>query len=194
VAIFLVGTHYLSVKSVDARAGTISLREHPPSDYTRIRFELGLEVPDFSFVDFQGSTRRLSEFRGKFLLLEFWGTWCPGCISDMPGLVEVYREYRGRGFEILGMDDELTQRAVPPRNPDEVTANAKALVVEKGVTWPQVRTETAEVISRRFRIGVHPTYILLDPMGRIVSWGGRGQPTLRGPKLRDTLERLLPAR
>jgi thiol-disulfide isomerase/thioredoxin len=194
VAIFLVGTHYLSVKSVDVRAGTLTLREHPPSDYTRIRFELGLEVPDFSFVDFQGSARRLSEFRGKYLLLEFWGTWCSGCISDMPGLVEVYREYRGRGFEILGMDDELTLRAVPPKNPDEMTAKARALVAEKGVTWPQVRTETAEVISRRFRIGVHPTYILLDPMGRIVSWEGGGQPTLRGPKLRDTLERLLTVR
>jgi thiol-disulfide isomerase/thioredoxin len=191
VAIFLVGTRYLSVTSVDVRAGTLTLREHPASEYTRIRFELGLEVPDFSFVDFQGSTRRLSEFRGKHLLLEFWGTWCSGCISDMPGLVEVYREYRGRGFEILGMDDELTLRSVPPKNPDEVTAKAKALVVEKGVTWPQVRTETAEAISRRFRIGVHPTYILLDPMGRIVSWEGGGQPTLRGPKLRDNLEPLV---
>jgi thiol-disulfide isomerase/thioredoxin len=178
------------VKSVDP--GVVALtREHPPSDYTRIRFELGLEVPDFGFVDFEGRTRRLSEFRGKYLMLEFWGTWCSGCISDMPGLVEVYKDYRGRGFEILGMDDELTLRSVPPKNPDQMTAKAKALVAEKGVTWPQVRTETAEAISRRFRIGVHPTYILLDPMGRIVSWEGGGQPTLRGPKLRDTLERLL---
>ena len=76
----------------------------------------------------------------------------------------------------------------------KMTARAKALIVEQGVTWTQVRTETAEAISHRFRIGVHPTYILLDPAGRIVSWDANGQPPLRGPKLRDTLQRLLPAR
>lgn len=189
-AVFAVGSRYLSVGKVDARKGTLVLHEHTTQDYTRIRFELGLAVPDFAFVDFEGASRRLSEFRGKHLLLQVWGTWCPPCVSDMPGLARVYADYRDRGFEILGLNDERTSKG--PKNPDEVTARARALAARQGAGWPQARTEVAEAIVRRFRIGIHPTYILLDPAGRIVSWAARGQLPLRGEKLRDTLDRLLP--
>ena len=190
--VFRVGGHYLSTKSADARTGTIVLREHPASDYTRIPFEVGLEVPDFNFVDFAGKTRKLSEFRGKHVLMDFWGTWCGPCVNDIPDLIGVYAKYRDRGFEILGMDDELTKQSHGRKDPATATAAAIKLVEEKGATWPQVRTEVAEEISRRFRIGVHPTYILLDPQGRIVSWGSTGQLPVRGSKLAGTLEKLLP--
>ncbi len=90
------------------------------------------------------------------------------------------------------MDDELAAQSHGRKDPATVTAAAMKLLEEKGATWPQVRTETAEAISRRFRIGVHPTYVLLDPQGRIISWGSTGQLPVRGPKLVGTLEKLLP--
>ena len=120
------------------------------------------------------------------------GTWCGPCVNDLPDLVGVYATYHDRHFEVLGMDDELTAASHGTKDPATATAAAMKLVEEKGATWTQVRTETAVQISKRFRLGVHPMYILLDPQGRIISWGARGQLPVRGPKLADTLEKLLP--
>ncbi len=73
--VFRFGDRYFSTSSVDTETGKIVLREHPASDYQRIEVKVGNKFPDFSFVDFAGKTRKLSEFRGKYLLMDFWGAW-----------------------------------------------------------------------------------------------------------------------
>jgi thiol-disulfide isomerase/thioredoxin len=63
---------------------------------------------DFTMKDMHGADVRLSDFKGKVVLLNFWATWCGPCKVEIPEFVEVYREYKDRGFEILGvlaMDD-----------------------------------------------------------------------------------------
>jgi thiol-disulfide isomerase/thioredoxin len=180
--IFRVGENYVSTKSVDADKGIFVLSEHPATDYKRIELRLGVEVPDFNFTDFQGKARKLSEFRGKYVMLEFWGTWCGPCISEIPHLKKAYAKYQSRGFEILGMDEdkELTQ--------------VKKFVAEQGMTWTNATTESIrEVIKQRFRIVAFPTAILLDPQGKIVSLSRKDQLPLRDEKLLETLEKLLPA-
>ncbi len=64
-------------------------------------------IPDFSFTDFKGTPRKLSDFRGKYVLLDFWGTWCGPCLKEMPRLKEVYDKFRARNFEVIGMDNEV---------------------------------------------------------------------------------------
>ena len=66
----------------------------------------GAVVPDFDFTDFTGKTRHFSEYRGRYLLLDFWASWCSPCLADIPALKEVYLKYRARGFEIVGMNSE----------------------------------------------------------------------------------------
>lgn len=73
--LFHVGSHYLATKSVDVNTGEIIMEERPSSEYTRIDLTVGNEVPNFSFKDLKGRTHHLSDFKGKYLLLNFWGSW-----------------------------------------------------------------------------------------------------------------------
>jgi peroxiredoxin len=180
--IFRVGERYVSTKLVDGEKSLFVLREHPASDYKRIELRLGAQLPDFSFTDFAGKTRKLSEFRGKYLLLEFWGTWCGPCVGEVPNFKKAYEKYQSRGFEILGMDQ------------DKELESVKKFVAEKGITWTNATTESInELIEQRFRIIAYPTTILLDSQGKIISLGRKDQMPLRGEELMGTLEKLMPA-
>ena len=70
---------------------------------------------DFRLADLAGSHWQLSDRRGKVVLVNFWATWCPPCRQETPGLVRLYRDYRAKGVEVVGiaMDDDPRQ-AVPP--------------------------------------------------------------------------------
>ncbi|MDQ6802022.1 MAG: TlpA family protein disulfide reductase [Acidobacteriota bacterium] len=65
------------------------------------------KAPDFTLRALDGRTVRLSDYRGKVVLLNFWATWCAGCRIEIPRLVAQCRQYRSRGLEIIGvsMDD-----------------------------------------------------------------------------------------
>ena len=60
-------------------------------------------APAATFTTLEGKTIALDELRGKVVLVNFWATSCPGCIKEMPGMVETYKQYKGRGFEIVAV-------------------------------------------------------------------------------------------
>lgn len=179
--IFRLGDQYVSTKSIDTSTGRITLRSHDASEYLRVELKLGEEFPDFSFQDFQGKTRNLSEFRGKYVLMDFWGTWCGPCVAEVPHLKKAYAKYKDRGFEILGMDK------------DEEIEKARAFIAEKKITWPQATTPSIkELLEFRLRIKAFPSNVLLDPQGRVISLGLKDHLPLKEEKLLQTLEKLLP--
>lgn len=185
------GDRYVSIAAVDPVAHTITLTARTAADYPRIELRLGSTVPEFSFTALDGSTHHLSDYRGNYVLLDFWGTWCGPCIGDIPYLKKAYETYKDKGFEILGMDNEIAMQ-------DDVTADdlakglekVQAFVIEKGMTWPQARTESIKsLFEKRFQIIAWPTMILLDPQDRILSVNptSKGWPGLMHEKLDQTL-------
>ena len=178
--VFRVGQHYVSTKSVDTKTGQITLRTHAANEYQRIEVRLGEKLPDFSFQDFNNATRKLSDFKGKYVLIDFWGTWCTPCKIEMPFLKAAYARYQSRGFEIIGMDK------------DDDLEKAKLFVAENDIRWPQATTESIKDLIRfRFRVSAWPTKILLDRELRVISVGEKGK--LNGERLDGVLNELMPA-
>jgi len=182
--VFRVGQTFLSTKKADVGKNQIVMREHGAKDYKRTELNIGKELPDFSFVDLNGKKRRFSEFRGKYILLDFWGFWCPPCREELPYLREAYKRFQARGLEIVGMNtDEFT--------PDSI----KKSLEENGMTWTQARRESfVELKDFQFRIESFPTTFLVAPDGKILSMSRqeRGEPDLRGKDLLITLDEILP--
>ncbi len=73
-AVFRIGTHYVATKSVDLKSGEIVLESRPASEYTLIELIPGSQIPDFPYKDLAGRAHHLAEFRGKYVLLNFWAT------------------------------------------------------------------------------------------------------------------------
>lgn len=176
--VFRFGDIYLSTESIDSVKNVVTVRRRPKSEYLREELAVGKQMPDFSFVDFAGKKRSLSEFRGKYLLIEWWGVWCIDCVRDMPFTVKAYERFRSRGFEILGL------------NWDDKTEDAAAFLVKSAATWPHARKDSIkELTETTYRIQEYPALVLLDPNGKVLSLK---QKALQGPELLETLERLLP--
>ena len=129
---------------------------------------------EFEFVDFDGKKRKLSEFRGKYVLLDFWATWCKPCLADIPKLKALYEKYKASGFEILGMDAEtLTgdeEEVVDLEFAKEQDERAKQVVKTRGVSWPQAISASALPIAKKvFNVKALPTKILIDKEGREIA-------------------------
>ena len=115
----------------------------------------GREVPDFTLNDLQGKPLALSSLRGKYVILDFWGSWCGWCIKGFPEMKEYYQKYKGK-FEILGIDCS---------DSDEAWRDA---VKEHELPWLHVYNPEDSDLLAQYGIQGFPTKIVLDPEGKIV--------------------------
>jgi peroxiredoxin len=126
---------------------------------------------DFTMKDAEGRDIRLSDYRGKVVLLNFWATWCGPCRVEIPEFVEVYKEYRDRGFEILGV---LSQDE-PSR--DDLQAFASSYKMN----YPLFRANE-DFENAHGPIWALPTTYIIDRQGTICT-------KHMGPVSRETVER-----
>ena len=116
----------------------------------------GATAPDFTLNDLNGKPLTLSSLRGKYVILDFWGSWCGWCIKGFPRMKEYYQKYAGK-FEILGIDCN---------DPEE---RWKAAVEKYELPWLHVYTPRSEIkVLQQYEIQGFPTKIIVDPDGKIV--------------------------
>ena len=114
-------------------------------------------APDFELPDLQGNPLKLSSLRGKYVVLDFWGSWCIWCIRGIPRMKEAYSKYKDK-MEILGVDCQDTEE------------KWKAAVEEHQLPWLQVRCpeDYLQTLGQQYRIQGFPTKVIIDPQGRLV--------------------------
>jgi thiol-disulfide isomerase/thioredoxin len=164
--------HYLVVRSGEARAKGIP--EPPdPSRYTNVKDPL---APfHFAFPDLNGNLVSDSDpsFRGKVILLSIGGSWCPNCHDEAPFLSELYRDYRARGLEIVGLmfENDADPKVARPRVRTFVKRYAAQYpMLIAGTTQPSPASKTiAEALPQLVNFGAYPTTIVLGRDARVRS-------------------------
>ncbi|MDH2916824.1 MAG: TlpA disulfide reductase family protein [Gallionella sp.] len=111
----------------------------------------------FEFKDMQGNVQRLNDYRGKWVLVNFWATWCPPCLEEVPDLVELHEAHKKTDLVVIGVALDSTEKSV------------KAFVTKRKVTYPIVLGDY-DMAEQVGQIEVLPTSYLYNPQGELVSY------------------------
>lgn len=122
------------------------------------KIKAGEMAPDFTAPTISGDQLKLSDYRGKVVLIDFWATWCGPCIHEMPNVIRTYEEYHPKGLEIIGVSLD--------KSSDEVR---QFIQKNPGMKWPQVfdGKEWQNAVARQYGVNAIPFAVLLDRTGKI---------------------------
>jgi cytochrome c biogenesis protein CcmG, thiol:disulfide interchange protein DsbE len=114
-------------------------------------------APDFTLEALDGSQVSLSQYRGQVVLVNFWATWCPPCVREMPSLVRVYEQYKGQGFVILGINTTY----------QDDRAKVAQFARDNSMGFPVLLVTDPEATAA-YGSRLMPTSYLIDRNGKIV--------------------------
>jgi peroxiredoxin len=140
------------------------------------RLAIGSTAPDFIQQSAVGQSVSLTGFRGKYVLLEFWSSWCGPCRTEAPALRSAYADYKSKGFEIIGVSLDVNRNTWLKSIHDDQ------------LSWPQVSDLKGwkNEVARLYNVSAIPRNYLIDPQGRIIATGLRGDALFE--KLKEVLK------
>jgi peroxiredoxin len=116
--------------------------------------KIGTTAPNFTLKSASGKNLKLSEYRGKVVLLNFWATWCGPCREEIPQLNKLQRKFKSGGFTVLGV------------NIDRNHAPAKVLARKLRVRFP-ILFDSNKAVSRLYQVDAMPNTVIIDRNGVI---------------------------
>jgi len=119
------------------------------------------KAPDFSLVDQYGKTHKLSDYKGKTVFLNFWGTWCPPCRGELPHIEEIYKEYKNNSKDVI-----ILSVTAPGLGNEGTVADIKDFINKNGYTFPVTFDSHGNVIEQ-YAIEAFPTTFIIDKEGNI---------------------------
>ena len=127
---------------------------------SRERIIPGAVAPNFTLTDVStGKEISLSDYKGKYVIIDFWGSWCGPCRASHPHLREIYNRYKGEKFDILGIASDRKSEVI------------RKAASEDNITWPQVsmfeKRAGQQEINKLYAVSAFPTKFLINPQGVI---------------------------
>jgi peroxiredoxin len=136
--------------------------------------KVGKPAPNIVVKDLDGKNFRLDDLRGKFVLVDFWATWCAPCVAELPRVQAAYARYHAAGFEVVAV------------SLDETSTALSDFVKSRNIPWRQIHNAGAGGdLVEAFGVTSIPATFLIDPQGTVVRL------ELRGPALEKALAQLL---
>lgn len=132
----------------------------------------GKKAPDFAFPDVNGKKWSPKDFKGKYLIIDFWASWCGPCRAEIPHLKEVYKKYKNKGLEILAVSVDAKE------------ADWKKAMAEEKMAWPQINAKESKPVMASYLFSGIPYLVVVDKEGNII------EKNLRGESLDKKLEEI----
>jgi peroxiredoxin len=118
------------------------------------KIKVGSVAPDFVLTDLEGNKHKLSDYKGKGVFLNFWGTWCEPCEREMPYMENQYDYYKSQGVEVLAVNIAESNIAV------------ESFVDKHDLTFPILLDKDRQVLNA-YGVGPLPTTFLINPEGKV---------------------------
>lgn len=135
-------------------------------------FKVGSTAFQFKLPGIDGQQVALKEYSGKYVLLDFWASWCGPCRREMPNVVKLYKACKGKNFEIIGISLDTKEK------------DWKKAVKEMNMSWPQasdLEGWNCRVVKKYNVQGV-PHTVLIDPQGKVIAIDLRGEELVKKVK------------
>lgn len=113
-------------------------------------------APQASFTDLQGNSFSLEQLKGKSVIINFWATTCPGCVVEIPALVELYHQYASRNLVIIGVAMDY-----------DPESQVREMVRQKNMTYPVVLDTNGEIAKAFDNVTLTPTTFFISKTGTI---------------------------
>ncbi|MBD3617404.1 MAG: TlpA family protein disulfide reductase [Gracilimonas sp.] len=149
------------ISEIAADGSSITIVDSEEEVDPKVALRPGTEAPNFTAETLSGTKLTLSDLRGKYVMIDFWGTWCAPCIEALPVIKEAYDTYAGENFEIVGIANEPSMERF------------EDFVGREDLDWPQIPEiyEENNEIQELYSVNSYPTYYLVNPDGEIVEYG-----------------------
>lgn len=142
------------------------------------RGSVGALAPSFTGTDINGKLLSLAAYKGKYVLLDFWASWCVPCRKGNPHLLDLYAKYKDKGFEIIGVaSDDGNEKAWRKAVSDDTIGVWKHVLSGQNVEKLRKGERDENYIGGQYGISTLPTKILIDPQGKIIGRYGSGAGT-----------------
>ncbi|QIH35918.1 TlpA disulfide reductase family protein [Sphingobacterium sp. DR205] len=132
------------------------------------KVDVGATAPEFTLPDTNEKQVSLSSFRGKYLLVDFWASWCGPCRRENPNVVAAFNKYKNKGFDILGVSLD---------GGNDARSKWTQAIADDKLSWTQVSDLQGwqSNVSKLYKVSAIPANFLLDPNGKIIAKNLRGE-------------------
>jgi thiol-disulfide isomerase/thioredoxin len=144
-----------------------SLKEHFETRMERLRL-LGKDAPPISGADVDGKAVSLSGLKGKVVMINFWATWCPPCVAEIPRLNALAEKFHDRGFEVLGINVDAMHQDV--KDTKTALTAVRRFLVSENITWTNLLNRTgADDFTKAYGVEDIPANFLIGRDGKVIA-------------------------